>query len=195
MNEIRAIETSYKGYLFRSRLEATWAVFFDAVGLGWIYEPEGFVLQDGTRYLPDFYLPEIGVYAEVKPPIFPLDPQIITNMQNMSYGDKPIILLVGKPGEYKTSLYCYDLTDSSGGQFEDDDFEWGFCLDRNQLHLVAPGRERTFYADSGFSTQLSNIATGWTLRILPILQVYPEAFLAATQARFEYGQTPKFGRN
>lgn len=51
----RAIETRYKGYRFRSRLEARWAVFFDALGLKWEYEPEGFELPSG-RYLPDFYL-------------------------------------------------------------------------------------------------------------------------------------------
>lgn len=52
---IQAIETRYKGYRFRSRLEARWAVFFDAVGLEWIYEPEGFDLGDTTGwYLPDF---------------------------------------------------------------------------------------------------------------------------------------------
>ncbi len=49
----RAIETRYKGYRFRSRLEARWAVFFDALGLTWEYEPEGFELKSG-RYLPDF---------------------------------------------------------------------------------------------------------------------------------------------
>jgi hypothetical protein len=49
----RAIETRYKGYRFRSRLEARWAVFFDALGLKWEYEPEGFELPSG-RYLPDF---------------------------------------------------------------------------------------------------------------------------------------------
>lgn len=48
------IDTPYKGHLFRSRLEARWAVFFDQLGLKWEYEPEGFVLSDGTRYLPDF---------------------------------------------------------------------------------------------------------------------------------------------
>lgn len=52
--EIKAIDTEYKGYLFRSRLEARWAVFFDALGLKWEYEPEGFDLGDGTYYLPDF---------------------------------------------------------------------------------------------------------------------------------------------
>ena len=34
MNEIRAIQTEYRGYLFRSRLEVRWAVFFDACGVG-----------------------------------------------------------------------------------------------------------------------------------------------------------------
>lgn len=62
---IKAIETRYKGYRFRSRLEARWAVFFDAMGMEWQYEPEGFVLSTGEHYLPDFYV--AGVYAEVKP--------------------------------------------------------------------------------------------------------------------------------
>ena len=51
---IKAIETRYKGYRFRSRLEARWAVFFDACGYQWEYEPEGFHLPCGTHYLPDF---------------------------------------------------------------------------------------------------------------------------------------------
>lgn len=50
---IKAIETAYKGYSFRSRLEARWAVFFDALGIEWQYEPEGFELPSGW-YLPDF---------------------------------------------------------------------------------------------------------------------------------------------
>ena len=55
MNEIKAIPTEYKGYLFRSRLEARWAVFFDAMGIEYEYESEGLVLSDGSWYLPDFY--------------------------------------------------------------------------------------------------------------------------------------------
>ena len=51
---IKAIETSYKGYRFRSRLEARWAVFFDAAGFDWSYETEGFKLTSGEWYLPDF---------------------------------------------------------------------------------------------------------------------------------------------
>jgi hypothetical protein len=63
---IKAIETRYKGYRFRSRLEARWAVFFEALGLKWEYEPEGFATRAGW-YLPDFYLPEMDMWVEVKP--------------------------------------------------------------------------------------------------------------------------------
>ena len=51
---IAAIETRYKGYRFRSRLEARWAVFFDKCGIRWEYEPEGFRTTEGILYLPDF---------------------------------------------------------------------------------------------------------------------------------------------
>lgn len=66
LGRIAAIETQYKGYRFRSRLEARWAVFFDALGIRWEYELEGFDLPDAGRYLPDFYLPGSGVFFEVK---------------------------------------------------------------------------------------------------------------------------------
>jgi len=73
---IKAIETSYRGCRFRSRLEARWAVFFDALGIKWEYEKEGFEL-DGRRYLPDFWIPYEaaesgwGWWIEIKPT--PLD--------------------------------------------------------------------------------------------------------------------------
>src|SRR3989344_7244241 len=53
---IQPIQTIYKGYRFRSRLEARWAVFFDTLGIKWEYEPEGYNLN-GSYYLPDFWLP------------------------------------------------------------------------------------------------------------------------------------------
>ncbi len=40
-----AIETHYAGCRFRSRLEARWAVFFDAIGIEWQYEPQGFEIE------------------------------------------------------------------------------------------------------------------------------------------------------
>jgi hypothetical protein len=52
---IKAIETVYNGYRFRSRLEARWAVCLDALGWTWEYEPEGYSLPSGC-YLPDFLI-------------------------------------------------------------------------------------------------------------------------------------------
>ena len=69
---IKPIETFYKGYRFRSRLEARWAVFFDALGVEWEYEPEGFVLDDGTCYLPDFRLKCWGTRGDLRKNPFPL---------------------------------------------------------------------------------------------------------------------------
>lgn len=73
---VKAIETRYAGCHFRSRLEARWAVFFDAAGIRWEYEPEGFedtrwcdsdgVACSPIRYLPDFYLPATETWVEVK---------------------------------------------------------------------------------------------------------------------------------
>lgn len=62
---IKAIETRYAGCRFRSRLEARWAVFFDALGIEWNYEQQGFETQHGW-YLPDFWLPEAEAWIEVK---------------------------------------------------------------------------------------------------------------------------------
>lgn len=73
---MKPIETEYAGYRFRSRLEARWAVFFDTADIEYRYEPEGFVLPFSYtpdwasakkfRYLPDFYLPGLKMWAEVK---------------------------------------------------------------------------------------------------------------------------------
>jgi hypothetical protein len=38
---MQPIPTRYDGYLFRSRLEARWAVFFKTPGIFYVYEPGG----------------------------------------------------------------------------------------------------------------------------------------------------------
>lgn len=64
---IKALPSYWRGVVFRSRTEARWAAFFDAMGLLWLYEPEGFELDDGNWYLPDFWLPEMEMWVEIKP--------------------------------------------------------------------------------------------------------------------------------
>lgn len=70
---MKSIETEYKGYRFRSRLEARWAVFLDQLGISWEYEKDGLELSNGQRYLPDFwipcpmyYSPDSGYWLEIK---------------------------------------------------------------------------------------------------------------------------------
>ena len=65
----QGIATTYRGVRFRSRLEARWAVFFDAMGWRWEYEP-----FDADGYIPDFVLlGDDPVLVEVKPAIVPDD--------------------------------------------------------------------------------------------------------------------------
>lgn len=75
--------TQYGNTLFRSRLEARWAVFFDFTEnvLNWEYEPCTFRLPNGWDYTPDFRIRvclndgrrgigefHLGeIYVEVKP--------------------------------------------------------------------------------------------------------------------------------
>ena len=65
---LKPIETVYKGYRFRSRLEARWAVFLDTIGWDWRYDDEGYDL-DGEWYLPDFRLLDVaegtGLWLEI----------------------------------------------------------------------------------------------------------------------------------
>ena len=63
---IKAIETRFKGYRFRSRLEARYAVFFDALNIKWEYEKEGYDLGNLGYYLPDFWLPKPKLWIEIK---------------------------------------------------------------------------------------------------------------------------------
>ncbi len=64
---LRSLSTRHLGLIFRSRLEARWAEYFKRLGVTWCYEPEGFVLPNGQGYCPDFFLPQLNCFAEVKP--------------------------------------------------------------------------------------------------------------------------------
>lgn len=63
---IKALETSYKGYRMRSRLEARWAIVFEQTGLTWEYEKQGLDVN-GTPYLPDFWIEDWKTWVEIKP--------------------------------------------------------------------------------------------------------------------------------
>lgn len=56
---IPAKPTLYNGTVYRSRLEARWAVFFDVLGIQYEYEKEPYTMKYGIRYLPDFVLQNV----------------------------------------------------------------------------------------------------------------------------------------
>lgn len=87
---MKGIPTVYAGVQFRSRLEATWAAFFDQVGWRWTYEP-----YDLPGWIPDFVLHLANpVLVEVKPEIAieTLEPHV-AKIDTASRSDE--VLLVG----------------------------------------------------------------------------------------------------
>lgn len=94
---MKAIETMYAGTLFRSRLEARWAVFFDELNIEWQYEPEGFEIGEREetspgewaqpiRYLPDFFLPDTETWVEVKGHEEALDRRLLCRLVDWGQG-------------------------------------------------------------------------------------------------------------
>lgn len=142
---IRAIETRYAGCHFRSRLEARWAVFFDTLGIEWEYEPQGFEWSAGAetvassflrpedikggRYLPDFWLPSIATWFEVKggTTYDDQDSRIHTEFSAVigqrhitALGDMP----VGDPADPKIEIGGTEFMYLNGGC----DFYYRWCL-------------------------------------------------------------------
>lgn len=129
---MKAIETTYRGVAFRSRLEARWAVFFDKLGIEWEYEPEGYE-AGGTRYLPDFWLPTVlhrgragGLYFEVKASS-PLEGEV-HKARMLAWGSgKPVVIAARAP----RAPDCEHLLEYVGGKnpWEDDGLAFGRCDD------------------------------------------------------------------
>jgi len=66
MGMIKVIPTLYKDIHFRSRLESNIAFFLDGLDIKWKYESKSFLLSSGKHYWPDFYLPKLNLWIEVK---------------------------------------------------------------------------------------------------------------------------------
>lgn len=141
---IGAIETVYKGYRFRSRLEARWAVFFDELKIEYLYEPEGYVLHDDSKYLPDFFLSDIrgGMWLEIKPIEFSDNSAIkklemlctLTNKQGMLLeGDPVISTIIGGfeiPSDFNSRLSWTIIQNIENGadDFFACDYPYIFCI-------------------------------------------------------------------
>lgn len=91
---MKAIETTYGGVKFRSRLEARWALVLDKLHVEWRYEHEGYELESG-RYLPDFWLPDLrdGTWLEIKP-AWPTETEIMLCWELAIHTQKRCVLAV-----------------------------------------------------------------------------------------------------
>lgn len=202
MDKIQPIETYYKGYRFRSRLEARWAVFFDNLGVEWEYEPEGFKLPSGKLYLPDFRLKCYGcrgsveetpfdLYVEVKGVMTQEDADKINEFCGYSeyevigfdgkHLDHPVLILGNIPDVTDT----LDITDSSICKSYDrmngvDIYSFNYqTIDFDHFAAYpAATADGKFYL---FGDDCNYINNEDCNRVL-------NAYLCAKQARFEHGE-------
>lgn len=95
----------------RSRLEARWACFFDALETPWLYESQRYTMAGQYAYTPDFHLPDIAVIVEVKPKLIV---DIPTMEKYSAYGPelvsrgecKMYVLCVGSPAPLARYAAC-----------------------------------------------------------------------------------------
>ena len=202
---IKAIETVYRGYRFRSRLEARWAVFFDAMGIAWDYEKEGFELPSG-RYLPDFWLPDFGLWFEVKGERLDNGSHELQKIRELTQLDKPVILSEGSIGEERKRLFAFDMCDSGGGESVTGCY---FIGTNNPIMQPSSGKYRWWlavgdcrcasdrmYCDHNYEPLECVLVCGPAVFACDEQgkQVYSgrltKAVAAARSARFEHGETP-----
>lgn len=199
MNRVKAIQTRYKGYLFRSRLEARWAVFFDACGVEYEYEPEGFDLGNGVMYLPDFLLHGVAgrdggdIFVEVKGQMTDSDAEKINlfarqGMENDDHYGKSetAILVVGKIPDGDS---INDITQYISEKAYDDHGNWpnefNFETIDGDYFAAHPGinhegKFELFGDDSSYLEDMNPRAT-------------ERAYRLARHARFEHGESPLGG--
>jgi hypothetical protein len=187
--DIKPIETVYKGYRFRSRLEARWAVFFDALGLEWEYEKEGYDLGNAGWYLPDFWLPQQDCWIEIKPKFsgWPDHDTEIKAISLSSQTHRPLIVLCGTPGPVE--LYD-DLSPYEGyfyfGEGGDYPYIWCECPSCGALGLQFDGRSARNKHKENCEVPLTQSDKNYNYDSQRILTAYD----AARSARFEHGEIP-----
>lgn len=159
---MKALQSTYNGVTFRSRTEGRWAVFFEKVGLAWNYEPEGFSLLSGN-YLPDFFLPELNLWFEVKPDKTDLSERARFE-ELCQASEKRGIIAYGPPVKWRENLQFYNRIEWSGSMTlledrRDDGIFWlsgdsgafsiggfGQMTDHLKLPVLTPRLENAFAA-------------------------------------------------
>lgn len=171
----RALTTFYAGSKYRSRTEARWAIFFDACGIRYDYEPEGYALPSGP-YLPDFWLQGLQMFVEVKG-AEPTDAERVKCRELAALSERPVLLAIGSP-KPAFQLIWFDGSEEWSGE---DDVRFVIAKDRNPdagYWLVAEDDARWL---GGGKVLLPRYGPQFSGAI-------EEAYDAALSARFEHGE-------
>lgn len=103
---MKSIQTKYNGYRFRSRTEARWAIYFEEILEIYEYEKEGFILGSGKTYLPDFYLPMLMLWVEIKG-IQPCEGEIALCRELSRESRKHVMMIHGQPDPEDAQFYYF----------------------------------------------------------------------------------------
>lgn len=171
---IQSIPTTYAGCTYRSRTEARWAVWFDAVGLRFQYEAEGFSIRSGY-YLPDFWIADWNMFFEVKG-AEPTEEECRKCAELSELAECDVLLAIGAPEERFQLIW--------------------FVRGDEQLARFVIARDK--FSAAGFwlvgSDEFGDVARPIGPNRTPFLPRGPmftgaleEAFAAARSARFERG--------
>lgn len=182
----KPIETHYGGYRFRSRLEARWAVFFDALGIRYEYEKEGYKLASG-KYLPDFWLPDWKMWVEIKGRTPSEREQRLASelFQATSFA----CCIFTNPREYGR-IFCLDSTESASGVFESSFAKWCWNTQTNSPCIAicdADKRHRTFHS-LNFEADYINVVKNGSCGVAESSFAIKNAIDAFNSARFEFGR-------
>lgn len=190
---MKSIETDYAGYRFRSRLEARWALAFDELGIDFLYEPEGLKVPirfranwypraSVLRYLPDFYLPELGLWGEVKGRMGAQDDMKTTNGAAAMSEAGHDVLVLG------------DVFRQPRGQSRR---PWRLTMIGGDLFAVPWPRPESEHTAELIASETDPSAIGNAPDLLrgyvcdePLPKDYLAAFRSAQRARFEHGEQP-----
>lgn len=184
---IKPIETKYNGYRFRSRLEARWAVFFDALGIAWEYEVEGFNLGSDGWYLPDFWLPEFNAFVEIKP-TFEAMSEDAKKYYSLSRSH-PLIVMMGLPNHHEDARWVdkygmlFDSTVVYSFRFAFTDYVFGVTNNGSGWH--------TWKAGWKWDITLAEKPDEISKTIMMLMcenSAIVRALDVARQARFEHGE-------
>lgn len=184
---IQPIETYHAGYRFRSRTEARWAVFFDHLKIRWQYEAQGYELDNGDWYLPDFWLPEMGIHVEVKGAITPLDADKIVGIsKDQPPGSYPTLVLSDIPRDGALGPHFIAV----GASFTNNSIEfWHVSLLRSTCGrvLTAPFGWPRRVSSNPYSYDPIDWETANAGFVVDQYEI-KEAYSAARMARFEHSE-------